>query len=150
MPIKVVDVEPNEQKRGDFCCLPNSLQYEKTTLILIIVTFMFFFILGCGYISLLLAYHIVSYFQLERDIHIPLKWPIRGIESTVLSLAQRMIMDRMLRSAFWRSRTFLQNLYDIQLELALSIFFKKYPINRSQTLSVVTLHYPRMTALLTK
>ncbi|CAD6243677.1 GSCOCT00013102001.2-RA-CDS [Cotesia congregata] len=45
-------------------------------------------------------YATITHVELERDIHIPLEWPIRGIESTLLSLAQKMIMESNTEKCF--------------------------------------------------
>ncbi|CAD6243552.1 GSCOCT00013081001.2-RA-CDS [Cotesia congregata] len=38
-------------------------------------------------------YATITHVELKRDILIPLEWPIRGIERTVLYIAQKMIME---------------------------------------------------------
>ncbi|XP_074097955.1 uncharacterized protein LOC141526771 [Cotesia typhae] len=38
-------------------------------------------------------YVTITYVELERNIFVPVEWPIRGIESTVLSLAKRIILE---------------------------------------------------------
>lgn len=38
-------------------------------------------------------YATITHVELERNILVPLEWPIQGMESTVLSLAKRIILE---------------------------------------------------------
>lgn len=38
-------------------------------------------------------YATIAYVELKHNIHIPLEWPIQGIEKIVLFLAEKIIME---------------------------------------------------------